>query len=430
MSNPLTFPDRFLWGAATAAHQVEGNNTTSDWWEWETDPTPQAPLAEPSGSACDHFHRYKDDIAMLAEVGLNTYRFSVEWARIEPRPGEFDREALQHYTDMVATCVNQGVTPMVTLQHYTLPAWVTHAGAWTNPDFPGLFARYTRHVLEHLENGVPYISTINEPGNTITRGYLGTFPTPPFIRDLDAFDAAAAGLNAAHRAARDVIRELAPATKVGMSHALQDWHADAGGTPVMEWARELHEERYMAETAEDDFIGVQSYTRLEVNAPRIIGPVSSALLRNRRLTQSLVLPVLRRQAAAAVPTDGAPADGIRRTLMGYRWAPDAVEATCRRVAKLFPGKEIVITEHGVATDDDTERIEYLREGLRAVHRLIGDGLPITGYVHWSLLDNWEWWDGYRPTYGLIAVDRTNQERRVKPSAHWYGELARTNSMPA
>lgn len=430
MSDSLTFPDRFLWGAATAAHQVEGNNTASDWWEWETDPAPRAPLAGPSGIACDHLHRYKDDIALLAETGLNTYRFSVEWARIEPSPGEFDRDALQHYADMVATCADHGVTPMVTLQHFTLPAWVTHAGAWTNPDFPGLFARYTRRVLERLENSVPYFSTINEPGNTMTRGYLGTFPTPPFLRDLSAFDAAAAGLNSAHRAAREVIRELSPGAKVGMTHALQDWHADTGGTPVMEWARELHEDRYFAETGEDDFVGVQTYTRLDVEAPMIAGLVSSALLRNRRLTQSLLLPLLHRRAIAAAPGEHQSDDGIRRTLMGYRWAPDAVEATSRRVARLFPGKEIVITEHGVATADDNERIEYLRDGLRAVHRLIRDGLPIAGYVHWSLLDNWEWWDGYRPTYGLIAVDRSTQDRHVKPSARWYGEVARTNRMPA
>lgn len=429
MPEPLTFPDRFLWGAATAAHQVEGDNTTSDWWEWETDPSPKAPIAEPSGIACDHWHRYQDDIALLAELGLNTYRFSVEWARIEPRQGEFDREALEHYADMVDTCLSHGVTPMITLQHFTLPAWATHAGGWTNPAFPSWFARYTRLVMERLEDRVRHICTINEPGNVITRGYLGTFPTPPFIRDLDAFDAAAAGLNAAHRSARDVIRELAPGVKVGMTHALQDWHADVGGTATMNWARELHEDRYFAEAAEDDFVGVQTYTRLDVNAPRIIGHLSAALLRSRRLTQALVLPYLRNQAAAAVPTGAAPADGIRRTLMGYLWAPQAVEATCRRVANLFPGKEIVITEHGVATDDDAERIEYIREGLSAVHRMIGDGLPITGYVHWSLLDNWEWWDGYGPTYGLIAVDRADLNRTVKPSARWYGDVARSNRMP-
>ncbi|MEI5519709.1 family 1 glycosylhydrolase [Streptomyces brasiliscabiei] len=430
MPEPLIFPDRFLWGAATAAHQVEGNNTTNDWWEWETDPTPKAPLADPSGIACDHFNRYQDDIALLAKLGLNTYRFSVEWARIEPRQGQFDHEALRHYADMADTCLKHGVTPVITLQHFTLPAWVTRAGCWTNPGLPAWFARYTRHVMEHLQDRAPYICTINEPGNMITRGYLGTFPTPPFVRSLDAFDAAAAGVNAAHRGAREVIRELAPGVKVGMAHALQDWHADAGGIPTLEWARELHEDRFFAETSEDDFVGVQTYTRLDVNAPRILGHISAALLRSRRLTQSLVLPHLRRQATAAVPVEGAPDDGIRRTLMGYRWAPEAVGATIRRVAHLFPGKEIVITEHGVATDDDADRVEYLRAGLRVVHRLIGDGLPVTGYVHWSLLDNFEWWDGYRPTYGLVAVDRTTQDRVVKPSARWYGDVARTNQVPA
>ncbi|MFF8015338.1 family 1 glycosylhydrolase [Streptomyces sp. NPDC007929] len=429
MSDPLIFPDRFRWGAATAAHQVEGNNTTSDWWEWETDPTPKAPMADPSGIACDHFNRYKDDIALLAGLGLNTYRFSVEWARIEPREGEFDREALRHYVDMADTCLEHGITPIITLQHFTLPAWVTHAGAWTNPSLPSWFGRYTRHVMEHLQGRAPYICTINEPGNMITRGYLGTFPTPPFVRNLDAFDAAAAGVNAAHRNAREVIRELEPGVKVGMAHALQDWHADSGGTPTLEWARELHEDRFFAETAEDDFVGVQTYTRLDVNAPRIVGYFSAALLRSRRLTQSLVLPHLRRQAAAAVPVEGA-ADGIRRTQMGYQWAPEAVAWTIRRVAHLFPGKEIVITEHGVATEDDADRIDYIRAGLRVVHQLIDDGLPITGYVHWSLLDNFEWWDGYRPKYGLVAVDRTTQKRVVKPSAHWYGDVARTNQMPA
>ncbi|MDX2546843.1 glycoside hydrolase family 1 protein [Streptomyces sp. WI04-05B] len=427
MPQPLIFPERFLWGAATAAHQVEGNNTTSDWWEWETDPAPKAPMAGPSGIACDHFNRYKDDIALLAELGLNTYRFSVEWARVEPRQGEFDREALQHYADMVDTCLTHGVTPMITLQHFTLPAWVTHAGAWTNAGLPAWFARYTKHVMEHLQNRAPYICTINEPGNMITRGYLGTFPTPPFVRNLDAFDAAAAGVNAAHRNARDVIRELAPDVKVGMAHALQDWHANPGGVPAMEWARELHEDRFFAETAEDDFLGVQTYTRLDVNAPRVTKPFSAALLRSRRLTQSLALPYLHRQAAA-VSAEGAPADGGRRTQMGYLWAPEAVEATARRVARLFPGKEIVLTEHGVGTDDDSERIDYIRAGLRVVHRMIDDGLPITGYVHWSLLDNFEWWDGYRPKYGLVAVDRSTQDRAVKPSAHWYGDVARTNRM--
>jgi beta-glucosidase len=427
----LTFPDGFLWGAATAAHQVEGDNRTSDWWEWETAKFSKVPLAEPSGIACDHFHRYRDDIALLAGLGLNAYRFSVEWARIEPRAGEFDEAALAHYSDMVAACVQSSVTPIVTLQHFTLPAWVGHAGSWLNPDMPDYFARYTRKVVERLGDRVRYFCTINEPGHLLTRGYLGTFPTPPFLQDLNAFDTAAAAVNATHRRSRDVIKELFPSARVGMAHALLDWHANAGGTALMAFARELYEDRFLAEAGQDDFIGVQTYTRVEVSAPKVAEALTAAVLRSRRLTEVVLLPLLRSSARAAEPAeDKRPNDGRRRTQMGWFWAPEAVEATARRVGGLFPGKELLISEHGLATDDEAERIEYIDAGLRSVHRLIGDGLAVSGYLYWSLLDNYEWWHGYRPRFGLIAVDRTTQERTVKASARWYGRVASTNQLPA
>lgn len=431
MSDPLIFPTGFLWGAATAAHQVEGDNRYSDWWEWETDTSSKTPPAEPSGIACDHFHRYRDDIALLARLGLNAYRFSVEWARIEPRAGEFDEAALAHYSDMVGACLQHDVTPIVTLQHFTLPAWVAHAGSWLNADMPDYFARYTEKVVERLGDRVPYFCTINEPGNLLTRGYLGTFPIPPFIQDLTAFDTAAAAVNAAHRRSREVIKGLFPSARVGMAHALQDWHANAGSSALMVFARELYEDRFFAETAGDDFIGVQTYTRIEVDAPIVAGPLAAALLRSRRLTESVLLPLLRSSAQAAEPAESKrPDDGRRRTTMGWLWAPEAVEATARRMGELFPGKELLITEHGLATENDAERIEYIDAGLRSIHRLLGDGLPVSGYMYWSLLDNYEWWHGYRPRFGLIAVDRTTQERTVKASARWYGEVASTQRLTA
>jgi beta-glucosidase len=434
--DPRTFPDGFLWGAATAAHQVEGDNRTSDWWEWETDPASTVPLAEPSGIACDHYHRYRDDIALLARLGLNAYRFSVEWARVEPRAGEFDEAALAHYSDVVAACLQSCVTPIVTLQHFTLPAWVAHAGSWLNPDMADYFARYTRKVVERLGDRVTYFCTINEPGNLLTRGYLGTFPTPPFLQDLPAFDTAAATVNAAHRRSRDVIKELFPSARVGMAHALQDWRANPAGMAVMTFARELYEDRFFAETGHDDFIGVQTYTRVEVDLPNLARLLTTGMLRSRRLTGSVLLPLLRRSARAAEPAEPAePAEGNRpggrrRTEMGWLWAPEAVEMAARRLGGLFPGKELLITEHGLATKDDAERIEYIDAGLRSVQRMLDDGLPVSGYVYWSLLDNYEWRHGYRPTFGLVAVDRTTQERTVKASARWYGGVASTKQLPA
>jgi beta-glucosidase len=428
--DPLTFPDHFLWGAATAAHQVEGDNRTSDWWEWENDVRAEVPVAEPSGSAVDHLRRYRDDIALLAGLGLNAYRFSVEWARVEPRAGEFDEAALAHYSDMVAACVESGVTAIVTLQHFTLPAWVAHAGSWLNPDMPGYFARYTRKVVERLGDRVRYFCTINEPGNLLTRGYLGTFPTPPFRQDLTAFDTAAAAVNAAHRRSRTVVKELFPDARVGMTHSLQDWHANPGGTALMTFARELYEDRFLADAGQDDFIGVQTYTRIEVDAPRVVTPLAAAVLRSRRLKEVLLLPLLRRSARAIEAAEGVrPDDGRRRTQIGWLWAPEAIEATARRVDGLYPGKELIVTEHGLATDDDDERIDYIEAGLRSVHRMLDDGLSVTGYLHWSLLDNYEWWHGYRPRFGLVAVDRTTQERTVKASARWYGRVAATRQLP-
>lgn len=422
----LTFPDGFLWGAATAAHQVEGNNVHSDFWEWETDPAAPVRVADRSGIACDHWNRYRQDISMLAELGLNTYRFSVEWARIEPRAGEFDDDALDHYSDVVDACLEAGVTPLVTLHHFTFPSWVAHAGGWLNRDIADYFARYTAKVVERIGARVPYFCTINEPGNLITRAYLGTFPTPPFVQDLDSFDLAAAAVNRAHRAAREVIRAAVPHARVGMAHALQDWQSNAGGTHVMAWARELHEDRFLAETADDDFIGIQTYTRLDVDAPAAARGLTALILRSRRLTKAILLPLLRRTSATVESEDSA--TGERRTQMGWLWAPTAVEVTARRMAAQFPGKELLITEHGMGTENDPERIEFVHEALLAVHRMVQDGLPITGYIHWTLMDNYEWWDGYRPKFGLLAVDRQTQERSVKPSARWYGAVAAANRL--
>jgi beta-glucosidase len=424
----IRFPVGFLWGAATAAHQVEGNNDNTDWWDWEHAEDPPAPLAEPSGPACDHWTRYRSDIALLADLGLSSYRFSVEWARIEPVEGSFDGSVLDHYRDVVDACLERGVTPVVTLQHFTLPRWVAAHGGWTGPDIATLFAGYARIVAEAFGDGVPYYCTINEPGNMVTRGYLGTFPTPPFARSMEQFDRAVSGVLAAHRGARHALKDVNPQARVGIAHALQDWRVKPGGERLMKWARSLHEDRFFEGVEDDDFIGIQTYTRVHVEVPAPVVPLSRVLLKSRFLTERLLVSDMRRRAGRLGEARAAGGAELRKTAMGYEWAPGAVEPAARRVAKLFPGKELLVTEHGVATDDESERIEYIEEGLRAIGRLLADGLPVSGYIHWSLLDNWEWWDGFRPHFGLVAVDRTTQERTIKPSARWYGAVAKANSL--
>lgn len=422
----LHFPDDFMWGAATAAHQVEGDNTFSDWWQWETAPEPKAPLAEPSGAACDHYRRYREDLRLLADLGLNTYRFSVEWARVEPSEGRLDPAALDHYADVVDTCLALGITPIVTLQHFTLPQWLQQDGGWLHPRMPERFARYAQIVVEELGDRVTYYCTINEPGGMIANGYLGLERWPPFRESYTDFRQAADNLVATHRRARDVIRETRPGAKVGMTHALQDWHADAGGEHLVRWFRHVLEDRYLEPCDEDDFIGVQTYTSIDVDLPRVLRRLARGATRSSTLVDKVVLPEIRRQSRRLAETGDPNAE--RRTQMGYAYAPAAVEATTRRVAERFPGTELLITEHGIGTDDDTERVDYIREGLAAVHRMIEAGLPVTAYVHWSLLDNFEWNLGYRPTFGLVAVDRGTQARTVKPSARFLGDVARTGTL--
>jgi beta-glucosidase len=196
----LLFPSDFLWGAATAAHQVEGGNSNSDWWDWEQNSGGR--VKEPSGSACEHYTRYPQDIALLASLGLNTYRFSVEWARIEPSDGVFDPEALAHYRAVVDTVRAAGLTPMVTLNHFTLPRWVAAEGGWTSRRIPALFERYSRRVIEALGDGVPWYCTINEPTAVSSGAYMANWGQPPGVVDIRLWKQSIAGLVNAHNSLR------------------------------------------------------------------------------------------------------------------------------------------------------------------------------------------------------------------------------------
>jgi beta-glucosidase len=426
----LVFPPGFLWGTATAAHQVEGDNRNADWWAWEL--RPGSPCREPSGSACDHYHRYPDDIALLAGLGFNTYRFSTEWARIEPSGGRFDSAQLDHYRRVAETVVEHGMRPMVTLNHFTLPAWVSADGGWLDDRTPARFARYCRAVVEALGDAVEWYCTVNEPGMVAFGGYLGALGWPPGRHDLRSWEAAARRLAEGHRRGRAAVRDAGRPVRIGATHALQEWTANAAGHPVLDFVRRLNEDVFLAACADDDFIGVQTYTRQRIAFPFPLAAPLRLLLRTaagRGLVASLVRRQTRAQMRTLPPDEHAvSSSGVRLTQMCYEFRPEAVAATVRRVASLLPGKEIVVTEHGVATADDTERIEFIERGLRSLHGLLREGLPIRGYLHWSAFDNFEWAFGYAMTFGLIAIDRATQERTVKPSARFLGDVARRNRL--
>ncbi len=387
----LTFPDGFLWGTATAAHQIEGGNVNNDWWVFEHDPS--SGCLAPSGDACDSFHRYPEDIALLAEFGFTVYRFSLEWSRIEPEEGEFSRAALDHYRRVAATCLEHGVTPMITFHHFTHPRWLAHVGTWEAPNAPDRFARYCERATEHLGDLIGLAGTMNEPNMVATMGWrMGLFP--PGVRDHDRRAFVNDAMITAHRKAVDAIRSGPGDFPVGLTLSMTDFEVVDGGEEKLERIRRPTEDVFLEATGGDDFIGVQTYTRARV------GPDGT-------------LP---------------PQAGVGTTQMGYEFWPQALEGTIRRAWEKTGGLPVMVTENGVGTDDDSARIAYVTEALTGVRRCIDDGIDVRGYLYWSLLDNFEWILGYDPTFGLIAVNRETFERHPKPSAAWLGGIAQANGL--
>ena len=381
----MKFPKDFVWGTSTAAHQVEGNNTNSDWWQFEN--MPNTTVAEPSGQACDSYNRYAEDMQLVKDHGLNAYRFSFEWARIEPKKGIFDESQIDHYRQMVTKCREIGLQPIVTLHHFTFPAWFREMGHWTHPDAAEIFANYCKKVAPLLNDGVNWAITINEPNiHTMflakQNGKEGRFFLP--LPEQNVVD----GMIKAHHAARKAIAEVSP-VKTGWSVANLNFYGVEGASP--EKVKEVSwqgEDQFIAESKNDDFIGLQCYSRTPVDEI----------------------------STAALP------EGARNTDMNYEFYPPAIGLAIRHVAKMLPNTPMLITENGLGTTIDEERIEYINGALQAVEDAVTDGYDIRGYCHWSLLDNFEWFEGYRLQFGLVGVDRTTFKRTPKPSFAVYQRI--------
>ena len=388
MSTGLQFPVDFLWGAATSAHQVEGSNVNNDWWHDEH--ARRTLYADASGDACDSYHRYDRDLDLVADVGLNAYRFSVEWSRIEPEPGELSRAAIDHYARMIDGCLERNLTPVLTLHHFTLPRWFAREGGWRRHDAADRFARFCEAVLPLCDGAVRWVCTINEPNivavlsNPDGLGRAG-LPAP----DPEVVDA----LIAAHLRAREIVGSLR-SVRVGWTVANQAVEADPGYEELARSYRHDREDQFLEISRGDDFVGVQAYSRT------IIGHDGPYV------------------AASEHPP----------TQMGWEYFPGALRTAVEHSWDVTGGTPVLVTENGIATADDARRIRYTHDALRGLHAAIAGGIEVHGYLHWSLLDNFEWFAGYRPTFGLAAVDRMTFERRPKPSATWLGSVARSNTL--
>lgn len=385
------FRDGFLWGAATAAHQVEGNNLNNDWWKLEHDAAEFG--VQFSGDAVDSYHRFEEDMRILAGAGLNAYRFSLEWSRIEPSPGRFSPALLAHYRRMIDTARGLGIVPVVTLHHFTHPLWFDKAGGWLGEAAVELFARYVEQACTILE-GVDWVCTINEPNvlaknhgalRTVAAGKPYPFDALPDVEIGEV-------LIAAHRAAAPVVR-AATGAMVGWTVANQALVANPGCEAKHAEVQHQWEDLYLEASVSDDFVGVQSYTSQAVDDRGI------------------------------VPHPEHPDN----TIVGWAYRPDALGIAVRHTHEVLPDVPIMVTENGIATADDERRIAYTSEALEHLHDAVADGIDVRGYLHWSLLDNFEW-GRWEPTFGLIAVDRATFERRPKPSLAWLGSVAKRNRL--
>ncbi|GAB7551595.1 family 1 glycosylhydrolase [Novosphingobium sp. 11B] len=407
-----SFPSGFLWGAATAGHQIEGNNTNSDQWLLENvQPTI---TGAPSGDAVNSLELWRDDLDLVKSMGLNAFRFSLEWPRIEPEPGMFSRAMLDHYKAIIDGCRERGIAPVVSFNHYTTPRWFAAQGGWLHPDASDLFTRFCERAAKHLASGIAIATTLNEPN--LPR--LLPFVLPPqFMGGLRANLASAAkaagvprylvantvlpedvpALTAAmikgHKSARAAIKAVRPDLPVGFTLSIADDQA-VGPNSIRDRMRaELYGD-WLAVARDDDFVAIQNYERI------LWG-------KDGRLP--------------------APA-GTPRNFRGAEvYAPSLAGAA--RFAYQATGKPVLVTEHGVGTDDDTIRANLIRDGLRELHGAMAEGVPVRGYIHWTLMDNYEWGAGIgHGAFGLASVDPITFKRSPKPSAKILKAIAQSNSI--
>ena len=389
-----SFPDGFSCGTATAAHQIEGGNTNNDWWAFEH--TPGSGCAESSGDACDSYLRWEEDADLVAGLGLDNYRFSVEWSRIEPADGEFSRAAIEHYRRQCIGLRERGVDPVVTFHHFTTPLWLTAQGGWETGVAVERFGRCCTVVAEALGDVLTRACTLNEPNIVATMGWhAGMFP--PGKTDIELSRAVGGHLIDAHRLAVEAIRAAAPGVPVGLTLAMTDYQPTAGGEERLESIRHHAEDVFLDATEGDDFLGVQVYTRM------LIGPDGWAGYE----------------------------DGVPVLDMGYEFYPASL-GNCLRRAWSYTGGALPlrVTENGIGTMDDEQRIDYVRQALAGVLDAVADGIDVRGYTYWSLLDNFEWAFGYKPRFGIVSVDRETFARTAKPSAAWLASVAAANALDA
>ncbi len=412
----FNFPKDFLWGAATSAHQVEGNNH-NDWTEWEKENAPRLallargkpfpPYANPSpldpnnyisGRACDHYNRFREDFDIAKLLVHNAHRFSIEWSRIEPEEGKFNEKEIEHYHEVIKALRERGIEPFVTLWHSTNPIWIRDIGGWENPKTPEYFAAYAKKIVQSFP-GVRYWLTLNEPTVYAGMGYVqGT--QPPWVKNLSRANFVFKNFVRAHILAYQAIHKINPHASVGVAHHLiymrpkNNLIWTLGAIRLLEYVRNW---RFVEAVKNySDFFGVQFYQSQEIGISLKHGkwgPIS------------------------AEPISG-------KTLDDLGWAinPKGIYHLLKKMSRYK--KPLYITESGIADAKDVNRPKFIEETLIWVSKAIQEGADVRGYFYWTFMDNYELPEmrGFWVRFGLVEIDYKTLERKIRPSALKFKEI--------
>ena len=418
------FGHNFLWGAATAAHQVEGNNTNNDWWRWEQLPGKILDGSR-SGLACDHYNRFAEDFAQWRGMGHNAHRLSLEWSRIEPRPGTFDKGAIDHYREVLGSLRDLGMEPMVTLHHFTNPAWLADAGGWESPEVVARFRRYARHCVDTLGDLINLWVTVNEPNVYAYQCYTAGIWHPQ-KKDFNAGGRVLRNMVRGHAAAYREIRDSVhgAAAKVGVAQHLrifQPWHAWSPLDRVAAAFPHRAFNHWFLRACTDGWAGFPLGIRQRV--PEAIGTLDYIGVNYYSRDMVTFSP----GATGALFSRTFPAPGHPVSDFAMEIYPQGFHRALRDTWDTYR-RPIYITENGVADRSDQFRPAALISHLAEAARAQREGVDIRGYLHWSSMDNFEWSEGYNMRFGLVEVDFETQERKPRPSAALYSEVIRRNGL--
>lgn len=432
----MIFPEGFLWGAASAAVQVEGAACEDGKAPgiWDALSVGHIKHGDTTNISCDHYHRYKEDVALMKEIGLKSYRFSVSWPRVIPAPGQVNKQGLKFYVDLVHELKQAGIEPLCTLFHWNLPMWMYEKGGWENREIADYFASYVEVVVDALSDQVQYWMTINEPQCFIGGGYKSN-GAPPYLHEVSQLPYITRNVMLAHGRAVQVIRDHAKLPpKIGFAPTGPVFTPLGNSPEEIEAARERS---YKQECGPFD------------NAwwadPIVLGSIPTPL--REALTPEDMKIIHQKLDFYAFNiynsnnyNDGPDKinqlvyPGQPRTAMGWPITPEVMYWAVRFHYERY-GLPILISENGMANYDfimedgkvhDPQRMDYIHRHLKALHRAVAEGIPVIGYQYWSILDNFEWSEGYDKRFGLIYVDYPTQRRVLKDSAYDYKEIIHTN----